>query len=67
MEYNISIYIMFGNLVKSNYFDCLVKEASNNIIKEDRLSYKPILDLIMNNINNNEKIQDLFDKSEYWV
>ena len=47
---------MFGNLVKSNYFDCLVKEASNNIIKEDRLSYKPILDLIMNNINNKNTI-----------
>lgn len=47
---------MFSNLIKTNYFDYLVKDAQNNIIKADRLSYKPILDLIMQHINNKNTI-----------
>ena len=37
---------MFNNLHKINYYDYLINKANNDIIKNDRLQYMPIINLV---------------------
>lgn len=42
---------MFQSLLKTDFFETIENEASNTVIKEDRLFYKPVFDLIMETIS----------------
>jgi hypothetical protein len=51
-----NLYIMFKKLLNTDFFSCIIETAKNGVISNDRMKYKPIFDIVMTELANDDKI-----------